>query len=111
MKSTYIIIIVVVGIILTIAFTPKIICEMRGGRWYKWSFWQRYPGCDLPYSDGGKNCNDLSDCESELCLYTGENPIVNASASGECAKWKSTSCVNHHYFIKNGKIVEQICVE
>jgi len=106
-----IIIIIVIGIILITCFAPQLVCEMRGGRWHKWSFWQRFPGCDLPYSDGGKICNDPSDCESNLCLYTGNNPVVDASANGECAKWRSTSCVNHYYFIEKGKIVKQMCVE
>lgn len=87
-------------------------CVSYGGKWYSWSFWQAgKKACDMPYPDGGKICDDSSDCESRLCLYTKENPIVNQSSAGECAQWISTSCVNHNYFIENGKIVEEICVE
>jgi len=87
-------------------------CISHGGRWRTWGFWQGgKKECDMPYLDGGKICDDSSDCESDKCLFTGEKPIINASANGECAKWISTSCVNHHYFIKNGKIIKEICVE
>ncbi len=87
-------------------------CESCGGRWSKGlTFLVSYERCDMPYPDAEKACNDSSDCESKLCLYTGSNPVVDTVASGQCASWISTSCVNHHYFIENGKIVERMCVE
>lgn len=91
-------------------------CESYDGRWSIWSFWQGgKEECDMPYPDGGKVCKDPSDCESNLCLYDTEEmynlPLVGQSAEGYCAYWISTSCVNHHYFIENGKIVEDMCIE
>jgi hypothetical protein len=79
----------------------------------------------MPYPDGGKTCNDSSDCVSEKCLYAyGKKPgfgyytegkidkaLIGTESQGYCAERVSTSCVNHSYFIKEGKIVEEFCLE
>jgi len=86
-------------------------CEANGGIWHSWSFWQDMrEECDLPYPDAGNECNDSTECEGP-CLFTGENPVVNSSAMGQCAGWISVSCVNHHYFVEDGKITEEMCIE
>ena len=87
------------------------VCEEAGGRWHIWSYWQEEPACDLPYVDGGQECIDSSDCEGTLCKYMGENPVEGESATGECQSWHSESCVSHHWFVMQGKLVEQVCIE
>lgn len=85
-------------------------CEAQGGRWHVWNFWQGdEPECDMPWADGSTVCTDLSDCESELCMYMEENPIVNTEVIGMCASWHSDSCVTHNYFVQQGKVIKEVC--
>jgi hypothetical protein len=87
-------------------------CEQSGGVWHSWSYWQMgQEACDMPYPDAQKVCFDSADCVSNKCLYNGPRPIIDTPSSGECAKWISTSCVTHHYYIEKGRIKEDICVE
>lgn len=46
-----------------------------------------------------------------LCVYDAENPLEGYAAKGICAARISVSCVMHHYFIEDGKVVEKRCVE
>lgn len=101
-------------------------CKYYGGKWHTWSYWQGDSReCDMPYPDGGKTCRDSSDCTSEMCLYDYEKQpgfgyytegeidksLIGTESEGNCAEWVSTSCINHSYFIEEGKIVEEFCLE
>lgn len=91
-------------------------CEQEGGIWRRWSYWQKSPECDRPYSDGGKTCTDSKDCLSELCVYEAEENVdpetkVDKAAQGTCAAWHSMSCVKHYYFVESGKVVKHVCIE
>lgn len=86
-------------------------CENRGGIWHRWSYWQDSEECDLPYPDGGQQCIGASDCISDECVYSGDEPVEGSAATGECARYISVSCVSHNYFVEDGKIINRVCIE
>jgi len=86
-------------------------CEIRGGEWHMWSDWQSTEECDLPYPDGGKQCDDSSDCVSDKCMYLGEDAAQGVAATGECAPHISVGCATHYYYIEEGKVVMDMCIE
>jgi hypothetical protein len=84
--------------------TDKESCETRGGEWTTLS---NHPNatdtCNLPTSDGGKKCTDISQCES-FCQVPWDTEI-GAKAEGECYKFKLSDRVQT---VKNGVLVGQI---
>jgi hypothetical protein len=100
-------------------------CLEQGGRWEVLGF--SGPGCNLPSSDGGKACTDISECEG-LCLADNDEIMVDngqgilvpdpkrideINAQGEelegvCSMWQSDfGC---HVVVEKGKFVV-ICID
>lgn len=90
-------------------------CDTYGGRWRIWSFDQGNTSkCDMPLPDAGAPCTGFSQCagsQENSCIYLGVNPVEGIKATGQCRGWVSDSCVNHHYFVEDGKVVKVECVE
>lgn len=92
-------------------------CKFVGGRWdtryphkYDRSFKINFKrGCELPFSDGGKICNDCSQCKSKMCVYDykyetdGEFVLV-----GHCLRWGSDGGIHGKFIeiIEEGKVYE-----
>jgi len=87
-------------------------CEKNGGEWTEWLSSQRYY-CSLPVessptSDGGKGCQDSSECEGSCLLisedikdYRGYQNWLS-SVRGKCSDQRVVyGC---HYFVCNGKM-------
>ena len=64
-------------------------CEEQGGIWSIWSNIENpIKECNLPTSDGGKECTDSSQCES-YCQAP-EDSEIDSSVIGKCYEWKKT---------------------
>ena len=88
-----------------IARVEKENCEKAGGLW---GFWITIPpyndSCNLPTSDGGKECTDSAQCES-WCKAP-ENAEVGTQATGTCYGFQDTLCMQS---ISNGTVNHEWC--
>jgi hypothetical protein len=100
-------------------------CLEKGGRWEVLGF--SGPGCNLPTSDGGKACSEITDCESaclaDLELLSTEDgsgkfltdqeklEALNAQEGekvGVCSSWQQNfGC---RFWLMDGRFVE-MCVD
>lgn len=81
-------------------------CENNNGIWMKGPFGEG-PFCNETFPDGGKACNDSSDCLSKQCisdLSYSKNDLI-----GECA----SKLVNYgcYSLLEKNRITESICVD
>lgn len=80
----------------------KAACESSGGVWKRWGLiGEEY--CQIPASDGGKSCNNGSECILDKCISE-EN-----KAPGKCQTYKNTfGCFS---YIEDGKVTGAICID
>lgn len=77
-------------------------CEKQGGRWEY--FLGRSRGfCNLPTSDGGKECFDSEECDGRCITYDSNG------SNGICSRWKFTrGC---HTYFEDGSAGTAVCVD
>lgn len=87
-------------------------CKFVGGRWdvsypnkYDRSFKINFKrSCEIPFSDGGKICNDSSQCKSKYCIYDYKHKLDGEFILvGHCLRWGS----DHDVFGKFMEIIEE----
>jgi hypothetical protein len=83
-------------------------CVGSGGQWGPQGL-GRFGGCVRPTRDGGKACNDRSECEV-ACLYVGAKEARSTpGAIGQCAS--TDSRFGCRVFVSGGKVTGGLCVD
>jgi len=89
-------------------------CEALGGTWRRIGLSPR-ESCNLPTSDGGKECSDASECEgaciAELSGAELENAMHGSAirTKGKCTQWRIT--VGCQARVEDGVVHGMLCVD
>lgn len=96
---------------------PRKVCEQNGGLWHRLHDWGE-DVCDKQYPDGGKRCNDKTDCLSGQCIFDIESIpraetlsndenfkfVGDNKADGKCAEWDHSSTDTCYSYLLKGKV-------
>jgi hypothetical protein len=75
------IVLILIILLMVLFLLLPLSCILRGGRIMTLPFRPFFPACNLPASDGGKECRDSSECEGE-CLAENMSSSVGDVQSG-----------------------------
>ena len=91
-------------------------CLAKGGKWKAVGIFPN-PICNLPTTDGGKECASSNDCEGSCLavltedersmLMRGEN--LDKEVEGTCTSWvRNFGCIG---FVENSKVDRFLCLD
>lgn len=104
---------VIVIMATTVSLGPRLVCQMKGGRWGRVGL-NPAPQCNMPTSDAGKTCTDTKECEGTCMAELSAEDMAKLRrgevilSKGKCTAWKlGAGCV---VIIQDGRAV-MICID